>query len=487
MASVLAFLLITSILPELSGGKAYAASSYSIATSYGTTDNVADDLSRVEISEDQWTSGAAFAGGDGSLNKPYLIKTAEQLNAVREELEAHYRLISDIDISGYSSEGGWEPIGSLNNEFNGSFDGQGYVITGLTINRSSASDQGLFGVVHSNGTIKNVGLDNVMVNGGQQVGGLVGVNYGAVEESRVTGTVSGNQYVGVLVGVSGGTIRKSYAVGTASGNYIVGGLVGLIETPNLARDLYFSGKVSGSVAVGVLIGAIIYPSSLENSYWNLSAYASAPPDNGFGKPVTEENMKQRVTYENWDFTDTWYLYERETLPFLQREDPLEMVDVQVDSSILNIDETAQIEVTAHHLRDSYHATLTAEFAVTGGEQIVEVDEEGRVTAIAPGEAEITVTLYGLTSTVNVTVGDSFIADVSKLNDITVANGTKQSALSLPEEVEVTLNNGHTTELSVTWDDGDPKYDGMKAGVYLFTGTLEPSDGILNRDGLTGHT
>jgi len=86
--------------------------------------------------------------------------------------------------------------------------------------------------------------------------------------------------------------------------------------------------------------------------------------------------------------------------------------------------------------------------------------------------------------VKVTVGDPFITDVSKLNDITVANGTKQPALGLPEEVEVTLNNGHTTELSVTWDDGDPKYDGMKAGVYLFTGTLEQSVGVLNPEGLT---
>ncbi|MFD0715620.1 S-layer homology domain-containing protein [Paenibacillus sp. GCM10027626] len=421
MASMLAFLLITTVMPELTGGKAYATSGYSISTSRATTVNAADDLSGVETSEDQWTSSVAFAGGDGSLENPYLIETAEQLNAVRDDLNADYQLISDIDLSGYN----WEPIGSLGNEFNGSFDGQGNVITGLSINRSSGENQGLFGIVDRDGMIRNVGLEGVRILGKYQVGGLVGVNYGAVEESYATGTVSGDNFVGVLVGLNGGPIRKSYAVGTATGNYSVGGLAGMIENLDLVRDVYFSGQVSGQAAVGGLIGAIIRPSTIKNSYWNVSAYASNPPDNGIGTPVTEENMTQRVTYENWDFTDTWYLYNGETFPFLQLKDPLEMVDVQIDSTTLNIGETAQIEVTAQHLRDSYHATLTAEYAVTGGEQFVEVNEKGQVTAIAPGEAEITVILHGLTATVDVVVGDQFAGGDGSLENPYLIETAKQ--------------------------------------------------------------
>ncbi len=50
-----------------------------------------------------------FAGGSGTLEDPYLIQTADQLNAVRKGPKNHYKLIADIDLSQW---GNWVPIGS---------------------------------------------------------------------------------------------------------------------------------------------------------------------------------------------------------------------------------------------------------------------------------------------------------------------------------------------------------------------------------------
>ncbi|MCI2056620.1 MAG: SH3 domain-containing protein [Oscillibacter sp.] len=91
-----------------------------------------------------------FAGGSGTYADPYLIATADQLNAVRKGLDKHYKLTADIDLSQW---GNWVPIGgnaayggfggSANvackdvQIFHGSLDGNGHVISGMTIQISS--------------------------------------------------------------------------------------------------------------------------------------------------------------------------------------------------------------------------------------------------------------------------------------------------------------------------------------------------------------
>lgn len=87
-----------------------------------------------------------FDGGSGTYSDPYLISTADQLNAMRKGLDKHYKLTNDIDLSMW---GNWVPIGgnaayggfgSAANVackdvqiFHGSLDGNGHVISGMTI------------------------------------------------------------------------------------------------------------------------------------------------------------------------------------------------------------------------------------------------------------------------------------------------------------------------------------------------------------------
>jgi len=98
-----------------------------------------------------------FAGGTGTKADPYLIESPEQLDGVRQNLDKHFGQITDIDLSGYSSGEGWHPIGDEENPFTGTFDGDGYKITNLTINRPEKINIGLFGYIDKS-TIKNTGL-----------------------------------------------------------------------------------------------------------------------------------------------------------------------------------------------------------------------------------------------------------------------------------------------------------------------------------------
>ena len=38
-------------------------------------------------------------GGTGTQTDPYLVATAEQFDAIRQDMDAHYKLVADIDLT----------------------------------------------------------------------------------------------------------------------------------------------------------------------------------------------------------------------------------------------------------------------------------------------------------------------------------------------------------------------------------------------------
>jgi hypothetical protein len=95
-------------------------------------------------------------------------------------LTADYYLANDINCTGF---GNFEPIGKEGNGFNGTFDGQGYKITHLYINRPSTDNVCLFGFTGSGSEIKDVELEEFDVCGRYLDGGLVGWNKGTITNS----------------------------------------------------------------------------------------------------------------------------------------------------------------------------------------------------------------------------------------------------------------------------------------------------------------
>lgn len=84
---------------------------------------------------------------------------------------------------------------------------------------------------------------------------------------------------------------------------------------------------------------------------------------------------------------------------------------------------------------------------------------------------------GLKAEVRVIVGNATVASVAAIADISVDNGTAVDKIGLPLTAAVTLVNGTTRELEVTWDGGTPAYDGYTAGTYAFSGNLTMPAGI----------
>lgn len=114
----------------------------------------------------------SFSGGQGTINNPYQIANAQQLDAIRYNLKSNFVLVNDIDLSEYEN---WVPIGGIKDVeardgFQGTFDGKGHTIKNLKMDYTlSSSDTdsgttyqfGLFSNTQNSPGIKNVNLKDV--------------------------------------------------------------------------------------------------------------------------------------------------------------------------------------------------------------------------------------------------------------------------------------------------------------------------------------
>ncbi|MCC5941274.1 MAG: hypothetical protein JJU37_07000 [Balneolaceae bacterium] len=209
----------------------------------------------------------AFSGGDGSAENPFQVSTAEQLQTISEFLSSHFIQVNHIDAgstSGWNGRSGFSPIGSSSNPFTGTFNGNGFEISGLTIDRDGDVHVGMFGVTGS-AQIMNIGLVSVNITGEDNVGGLAGINNGQISNSYVTGNVTGDKSVGGLVGINNGQITGSHSEATVTGDDdYIGGLVG-INSSEISRS-FATGSVSGDESVGGLVGANRNGAQIVNSY-----------------------------------------------------------------------------------------------------------------------------------------------------------------------------------------------------------------------------
>jgi len=319
------------------------------------------------------------------------IRDWYDLDAVRDDLSGPCVLMNDLGstTAGYedlasetANEGsGWEPIGTSDDQFTGSFDGQGYEIKDLFIIRPDESHVGLFGEVGQEGLTKDIGVVNVTVTGHNYVGGLVGHSDGTLSNSYSTGSVNGTEHIGGLVGHNDGIVNNSYSSGSVTGDSRVGGLVGWNQATlsnsysscsvtgnssvgglvgdnwyyeGTVGNSYSTGRVTGGRWVGGLVGVNYYGSvthsystgrvtgsmqvgglvgyntdTVSNSFWDTQSSGQATSDGGTGKSNAE--MKEIATFSGaaWDIcavtpgqtnpTYIWNIVDGETYPFLSWE------------------------------------------------------------------------------------------------------------------------------------------------------------------------
>ncbi len=324
--------------------------------------------------------------GDYSITANFIegieIRDWYDLDAIREELNNYYFLMNDLDstTAGYqelasptaNGGNGWQPIGNFTDSFTWTFDGQGYEIRDLFINRPDENEVGLFRYV-GYGVIKDIGVVNAIVTGSENVGGLIADNFGTVSDSYFTGSVTGimtgsmalnescrqlmgvggvvginsgnvshcystgsvtdtgtctgsaNEWWGVggVVGLNLGNVSDSYSTSSVTGNSYVGGLMG--GGTGSVVNSYSTGSVTGSEYVGGLVGYNL-KDNVSNSFWDTQTSGQSSSDGGTGKTTAEMMDIATFTGAAWDITEvdpgetnpvyTWNIVDDVAYPFL---------------------------------------------------------------------------------------------------------------------------------------------------------------------------
>ena len=244
-----------------------------------------------------------------------------------------FRLAADIDLS--TAPGLYIPYLAAE------FDGNDHVISNLRLNISFATCLGMFGITMEN-PVKNIGIVDCDIVGGDKVGGIVGMmRWDMITKSYATGRVVGGEYVGGLVGYGsatncyasvnvtgqsyvggfvgyliGGHPTSGYATGTVTGDSIVGGFTGCNSW--LFSKCYSSARVSGNEHVGGLTG--YWGAGVVESFWDTEVSGQNESVGGTGKTTAEMKRRSTFTEAEWDFTNDWFIVDGVTYPLLRWQD-----------------------------------------------------------------------------------------------------------------------------------------------------------------------
>ena len=241
--------------------------------------------------------------GKGTEAEPFVLKTADHLAWFRDyvnddHLSACAKIADDVkeidmstvchkaDTEKQVAELSWTPIGNFDNNYQGTFDGNGKTISNLYINATSEF-AGFFGYL-AGGNIKNITFDNAKVNstgnyytgilagyagscifeniktlgncsveGKQITGGIAGIAEGNISNCENHAEVKGTGSLGGILGMyygSDNSITSCANYGAVTGTYRqVGGMVGYFDSGTIQNSANY-GDITGRDNVGNLIG-----------------------------------------------------------------------------------------------------------------------------------------------------------------------------------------------------------------------------------------
>ena len=208
-------------------------------------------------------TNSTFAGGDGTEQSPYQIRTLKQLQEVSQYNGCHFVQVQDIDVD----YGSIEPLFPSGKEpFNGVYDGGGYAIANYNYANGDAKEISIFGEVGKEGIIKNLTIEDSFLTT-ESGAVLVYKNKGIILDCKVlnTNVRISHASTALICAYNNGTMRNCSAegiivynsssneaasVGGVSG-YNTGNIYNCTATCNIAatkgdyKDDIFGGGIAG--------------------------------------------------------------------------------------------------------------------------------------------------------------------------------------------------------------------------------------------------
>lgn len=414
------------------------------------------------------TSASAFAQTK--------ISTEAQLRAIAHDLNGSYVLTQDITLTDE-----WTPIGTSDNPFKGTLDGQGHTIKGLTVgngaNNDSNKNKAFFGFTNG-ATVTNIGFTSAVVKGHEQAAIVVAQAISStLSNIYVSGVVTGHDHVGTIAGDARGTTDHpttiTNCVSTAaalSTEHQGGGIAGWTNNSTFSYNIAYGAVTAPQNGAGGITGMVdndgsntVYTSNISaapyikgtndrthgiNGWCNNSSNTGSnnlswaetvyyvggnkknatditEPSNGsgiHGTVTSTADLKQAATYTGKGFsTDTWQLTDGQW-PRLKQ-------------FVTMYDEFTSISALPGTIASGKNVTVTATTALnrpititSSNNDIISVDGH-TLKAEKSGTCEITIT----------STSDDLAEGASKTFTITV-EAAKLFTISTPEDLDKLRND-----------------------------------------------
>lgn len=300
-------------------------------------------------------------------------------------------------------------------------------------------------------------------NANSYIGGLVGeMTSGEIDQCYTTGTLTGNgseSYVGGLVGNNSATVTNSYSEATISSSYNAAGLIaynyGIVDKCYAVGDLFSYNYAAGVIGYNDGVNAVIRNCAAMNNkidivyesqqtqqgggygqriIGGIKNNAPGPEMNNYalktmqlsvndvpqrvyddimnGTAKTSDELKLQSTYESigWDYSSIWGIEENEKYPYLLWEfsaDPITEITLDKTALLIMIGNTETLTASVSNKKVNW---------TSSNEQVATV-QDGIVTAVSEGTADITVSLKennSISALCKVTVTENKDAAIAEL-------------------------------------------------------------------------
>lgn len=262
---------------------------------------------------------AQYSGGDGSAGDPYQISTPADLVALSNtsgDWASSFVLTSDVDMSGQS----FVSIGTVGSAFSGSFNGDGYVISNLTVSDADGSElaNGVAFFGNTNGAVvENLGFKDITVISATTADERVAAIVGFAESTTVQncyvdgGTIQGRYRVASIVGWNRNTSTVSNCWSNADITYgsmvwhHAGGIVGTND--GAVNTCAFYGSITDDFASNNLGGIV---GNTNNGTEANCYYINTIDERGLGSsddttPLSVAQLLDPNNYTGFDFNSIW--------------------------------------------------------------------------------------------------------------------------------------------------------------------------------------
>ncbi len=208
-----------------------------------------------------------FAGGEGTIENPYLIATAGDLKAMYGSPESAFKLTADIDMTNAPWQGN-------NCTFTGVFDGNNHTIKNLNL-----TGAGIFSSISGSAVVKDLNIENVTVNSTKDAGIICGWINGEmtteshIENVHIKNVVAKGSHMtfGGIAGlaalrpvINNCSVTQAYL--DFDGESTVGGIAGFIRTSTTITNCVFDGTIVANTAGGIVGGSMSADEVINNCH-----------------------------------------------------------------------------------------------------------------------------------------------------------------------------------------------------------------------------